>query len=153
MLSSALRRTLGTKLTRGIPRAPLAFRAFSVSGPRSGELSKDFFGTGAKPGTVPTDIEHATGLERHELLAALEGKEFFDMKPLELTHLGTKSDPILVKSVDPIRYVACSGYPTDSHEIVWLTVDKSHELDRCPECGQVFKLNFVGTEAHGHGHH
>ncbi|CAG8606900.1 14958_t:CDS:2, partial [Acaulospora colombiana] len=117
------------------------------------KLSKDFFGPGAKPGTIPTDVEQATGLERLELLAAMEGKEFFEMKPLHITRKGTKDDPVLVKSVDPIRYVGCSGYPTDSHELLWITVDKSHGIDRCPECGQVFKLNFVGKEDHGHGHH
>ncbi|CAG8505396.1 3026_t:CDS:2, partial [Racocetra fulgida] len=152
MFSTALR-TFGAVVTRNatrqIPRVP-AVRAFSVIGPCFGDVGPNFFGSGAKPGTVPTDAEQATGLERLELLAALEGKELFEMKPLSITKYGTKKDPIMVKSVDPIRYVG--WFPVDSHELLWITVDKSHEFDRCPECGQVFKINFVGTESHGHGH-
>ncbi|CAG8707523.1 6633_t:CDS:2, partial [Cetraspora pellucida] len=152
---STILRTFGTvatkSVTRQIPRVP-AVRAFSVLGPRLGDVGPNFFGPGAKSGTVPTDAEQATGLERLELLAALEGKELFETKPLSIKNYGTKKDPIMVKSVDPIRYVGCTGYPVDSHELLWITVDKSHEVDRCPECGQAFKLNFVGTEGHGHGH-
>jgi len=66
-------------------------------------------GPGAKPGSMPTDLEQATGLERAEILAKIEGQELFDMEPLMLTHVGTKSNPILVKSVDPERYVGCTG--------------------------------------------
>lgn len=66
-------------------------------------------GPGAKPGTIPTDLEQSTGLERMELLAKLEGKELFDMEPLNMTHLGTVKDPIVVKSHDPIRFVGCTG--------------------------------------------
>ena len=66
-------------------------------------------GPGAQPGTIPTDIEQATGLERLELLAKLEGKELFDMEPLNMTHLGTKENPIVVKSMDNNRFVGCTG--------------------------------------------
>ncbi|CAG8472759.1 3149_t:CDS:2 [Scutellospora calospora] len=120
---------------------------------RSKHIDPNFFGPGAKPGHVPTDVDQATGLERAELLAALEGKDLFESKPLQITKLGTKKEPTLVKSVDPIRYVGCTGFPVDSHELLWIVLDKSHEFDRCPECGHVYKMNFVGTEGHGHGHH
>ncbi|RIB05540.1 cytochrome c oxidase [Gigaspora rosea] len=117
------------------------------------DVGPNFFGPGAKPGAVPTDVDQATGLERAELLAALEGKELFELKPLKITKYGTKKDPIRVKSVDPVRYVGCSGFPVDSHELLWLVLDKNHEFDRCPECGQVFKMNYIGTDSgHGHGH-
>jgi hypothetical protein len=72
-------------------------------------LSSNFFGPGAKPGTVPEDLDHATGIERAELLAKLEGKELFDLSPLKITAFGTKSEPVMVKSEDPIRYVGCTG--------------------------------------------
>ncbi|KNE72877.1 hypothetical protein AMAG_20594 [Allomyces macrogynus ATCC 38327] len=62
--------------------------------------SEPFVGPGAKPGTVPTELDQATGLERHEYLSELEGRDAFDMKPLEMTHLGTVTNPIVVKSVD-----------------------------------------------------
>ncbi|PHZ16519.1 cytochrome c oxidase, partial [Rhizopus microsporus ATCC 52813] len=108
-------------------------------------------GPGAKPGTIPTDIEQSTGLERMELLAKLEGKELFDMEPLNMTHLGTVKNPIVVKSHDPIRFVGCTGFPAESHETIWINLDKSHEHDRCPECGSVYVMDFVGSEdAHHH---
>jgi cytochrome c oxidase subunit 5b len=66
-------------------------------------------GPGGKAGEIPTDLEQATGLERLELLAKLEGKEFFDMEPLSATHLGTTKNPVIVKSHDPIRFVGCTG--------------------------------------------
>jgi len=158
MLSSALRRTVGsvrTIVTRGVIRQPQSstVRAFSVLGPRFGELSNNFFGPGAKPGTVADDIDQATGIERAELLSKLEGKELFDLSPLKVTAMGTKKDPVMVKSVDPVRYVGCTGFPIDTHDTIWLGVDKHHEFDRCPECGQVFKLDFIGSENEGHGHH
>lgn len=79
----------------------------------AGAVSKDTvetnIGPGAAPGEVPTDLQQATGLERQELLAKLKGKELFDMEPLNMTHLGTKENPIVVKSYDNIRFVGCTG--------------------------------------------
>ncbi|KAI8137244.1 cytochrome c oxidase subunit VB-domain-containing protein [Fennellomyces sp. T-0311] len=141
--------------------APLAARStirpFSVMGARfsgavSAETTENQLGPGAAPGTVPTDLEQATGLERLELLAKLEGKELFDMEPLNMTHLGTVKNPIVVKSHDAIRFVGCTGYPAESHDTIWLSLDKSHEHDRCPECGSVYKMDFVGSEHDGHHH-
>lgn len=66
-------------------------------------------GPGGKAGEVPTDLDQATGLEREELLAKLEGRELFDMEPLNMTHLGTPSNPIVVQSHDAIRFVGCTG--------------------------------------------
>jgi len=159
MLSSAFRRTIVSVRTistgRNVIRQPQpsTARAFSAFGPRFGELSNNFFGSGAKPGTVADDIEHATGIERAELLAKLEGRDLYDLSALKITAFGTKKDPVMVQSEDPKRYVGCTGFPVDSHETTWLTVDKNHEFDRCPECGQVFKLNFTGSENESHGHH
>ncbi|CEG63544.1 hypothetical protein G6F70_006551 [Rhizopus microsporus] len=139
--------------------APLAARTsvrpFSVLGARlSGAVGHNVesnLGPGAKPGTIPTDLEQSTGLERMELLAKLEGKELFDMEPLNMTHLGTVKNPIVVKSHDPIRFVGCTGFPAESHETIWINLDKSHEHDRCPECGSVYVMDFVGSEdAHHH---
>lgn len=43
----------------------------------------DLLAPGAAPGTVPTDLEQATGLERLEILGKMQGIDVFDMKPLE----------------------------------------------------------------------
>ena len=53
----------------------------------------DLVGPGAPDGTVPTDLEQSTGLERLELLGKLEGKDIFDMKPLDSSRKGTHSTP------------------------------------------------------------
>ncbi|KAI4251712.1 MAG: hypothetical protein LQ352_004684, partial [Teloschistes flavicans] len=48
---------------------------------------KDLVGPGAEPGTVPTDLEQATGLERLEILGKMQGIDIFDMKPLDASRL------------------------------------------------------------------
>jgi cytochrome c oxidase subunit 5b len=49
----------------------------------------DLYGPGAQPGTVPTDAEQATGLERLEVLGKMQGIDIFDMRPLDASRLGT----------------------------------------------------------------
>ena len=46
---------------------------------------------GAAPGTVPTDLEQATGLERLEILGKMQGIDIFDMRPLPSDRVGTWS--------------------------------------------------------------
>lgn len=50
---------------------------------------EDLIGPGAAPGTVPTDLEQSTGLERLEILGKMEGVDVFDMRPLDASRLGT----------------------------------------------------------------
>ncbi|CDK27341.1 unnamed protein product [Kuraishia capsulata CBS 1993] len=111
----------------------------------------DLVGPGAQPGTVPTDLEQATGLERFELLGKLEGVEVFDNIPLDSSRTGTMADPIVVDSYDDYRYVGCTGAPADTHEIQWLK-PTTEKVARCWECGSVYKLNYLGTPG-GHHHH
>jgi hypothetical protein len=49
----------------------------------------DLLPPGAQPGTVPTDAEQATGLERLEVLGKMQGIDIFDMRPLDASRLGT----------------------------------------------------------------
>lgn len=42
------------------------------------------------------------------------------------------------------------GFPVESHDVIWINLDKSHEHDRCPECGSVFAMDFVGSEEDHH---
>lgn len=49
---------------------------------------EDLLPPGAPPGTVPTDLEQATGLERLELLGKMEGIDVFDMRPLDSSRKG-----------------------------------------------------------------
>lgn len=59
--------------------------------PTEVKTEEDLLGPGAKPGTVPTDVEQATGLERLEILGKMEGVDIFDMRPLDASRLGMPS--------------------------------------------------------------
>uniref|UniRef100_A0A0B7JVW2 Cytochrome c oxidase subunit 4, mitochondrial n=1 Tax=Bionectria ochroleuca TaxID=29856 RepID=A0A0B7JVW2_BIOOC len=113
----------------------------------------DLYGPGAQPGTVPTDLEQATGLERLEILGKMEGVDVFDMTPLDASRLGTLQDPITVRSAGEEQFAGCTGFPVDSHTTLWLRLTKDRPLERCPECGSVYKMDYVGAEHDDHHHH
>lgn len=35
----------------------------------------------------------------------------------------------------PERHVGCTGFPADSHDTIWMTVNNKLKNHRCPECG------------------
>ncbi|KAA8913417.1 cytochrome c oxidase polypeptide IV [Sphaerosporella brunnea] len=164
--SRALTFSVRRAATTVVPR--VAARPLSVSAFRAQDAPKvpekkfkafheirseeDLFGPGAAPGTVPTDLEQATGLERFEILGKMEGIDVFDMKPLDASRKGTLEDPIVVPSFGEERYLGCTGYPADSHVVIWLTVSKDRPIERCPECGGVYKMDYVGPEHAEHDH-
>ncbi|KKY19474.1 putative cytochrome c oxidase polypeptide iv [Diplodia seriata] len=115
----------------------------------------DLLPPGAAPGTVPTDIEQATGLERLEILGKIQGVDIFDMKPLDSSRKGTLNDPIMVRSFGDEQYAGCTGVPADSHVVQWLTMSRDRPIERCPECGNVLKMEYVGPtdDGHHHDHH
>ncbi|GKT96040.1 cytochrome C oxidase subunit VB [Colletotrichum tofieldiae] len=140
------------------------------------QVEEDLTGPGAKPGTVPTDLEQSTGLERLEILGKMEGVDVFDMRPLDASRKGTIENPIPVRSAGEEQYLGCTGVPVDSHVTIWLTVRAFPEpaqsvedyrdltkhltdLPRpphraLPECGSVYKMEYVGpTDDHHHDHH
>ncbi|KAG9239022.1 cytochrome c oxidase subunit VB [Amylocarpus encephaloides] len=116
----------------------------------------DLLPPGAAVGTVPSDLEQATGLERLEILGKMQGVDVFDMKPLDSSRRGTMDNPIMVKSFGDEQYAGCTGSPADSHVTIWLTTSRERPIERCPECGSVYKMDYVGpTEdphAHDHAH-
>ena len=77
-----------------------AIRTFKTT-PRSssGAPVPQLFGSGAKPGEVPTDESQSTGLERFQLLGEMEGVSAFDMEPLDSSRVGTLQNPIKVVSL------------------------------------------------------
>ncbi|KAK5721330.1 Cytochrome c oxidase subunit 4 [Elasticomyces elasticus] len=83
---------------------------------------EDLVPPGAKPGTIPTDVDQATGLERLELIGKMQGIDIFDMRPLDASRKGTVKDPIVVKGAGDEQYAGCTGFPADSHQVNWLTV-------------------------------
>jgi len=113
----------------------------------------DLLPPGAKVGTVPRDIEHATGLERLEILGKMQGIDIFDMKPLDASRVGTLEDPIVVNSAGDEQYVGCTGCPADSHNVIWLTLSREEPVSRCMECGSAYKMQYIGPEDDGHAHH
>ncbi|KAK0609760.1 cytochrome c oxidase subunit VB-domain-containing protein [Bombardia bombarda] len=113
----------------------------------------DLVGPGAAPGTVPTDLEQSTGMERLEILGKMEGVDIFDMRPLDSSRLGTLDNPIVVRSAGDEQYNGCTGVPADSHEVIWLTTSRERPIERCPECGSVYKMEYIGPQDHGHDDH
>ena len=111
---------------------------------------EDLLPPGAEPGTVPTDLEQATGLERLEILGKMQGIDIFDMRPLPSDRVGgfvqadsdtlvlwnpdphgdrlmarnagTFKDPIVVKSAGDELQCGCTGCPADSHGVRWVVV-------------------------------
>ncbi|KAJ7639867.1 cytochrome c oxidase subunit VB-domain-containing protein [Mycena polygramma] len=123
-------------------------RAFSTTLRASsdhGAKPPSIFGPGGK------DFEQATGLERFEMLGEMEGIDVFDETPLDSSRVGTKKDPIMVLSYDPVRTVGCTGSPADSHDIIWINVPKDRQRF-CTECGSVYALDYQGVEAETHHH-
>ncbi|KAK4098929.1 cytochrome c oxidase subunit VB [Parathielavia hyrcaniae] len=147
-VAPALRRSIATTAVRrnAVPDQP---KIKTLSEIKSDE---DLFGPGAKPGTVPTDLEQATGLERLEIIGKMEGVDIFDMRPLDASRLGTLANPIMVRSAGEEQYAGCTGYPADSHNVIWLTMTRERPIERCPECGSVYKMEYVGPQDDGHGH-
>ncbi|KAI9801877.1 MAG: Cytochrome c oxidase subunit 4 [Piccolia ochrophora] len=113
----------------------------------------DLIAPGAEPGTVPTDLEHATGLERLEILGKMQGIDIFDMKPLDASRKGTLDNPIVVKSFGDEQYAGCTGYPADSHVTLWLAMSRDRPIERCAECGNVLKMEYIGPPDDPHEHH
>ncbi|KAG8782524.1 Cytochrome c oxidase subunit 4 [Serendipita sp. 401] len=144
----------------------------SSSQVRSSAPTPAIFGEGAKAGEVPSDLQQATGLERLQLLGQMEGIDVFNTGPLLMTKKGTVEDPTIVHAYSEERIVGCTGWPVESHDIIWISTNNHKEHHRCPECGNgklsfsssfssterlispplVFKMEFLG-EAGGHGHH
>ena len=116
------------------------------------KTEQDLLPPGAAPGEVATDYNQATGLERLEILGKIEGIDIFDMKPLDASRRGTLDNPIVIQSFGKERYLGCTGCPADSHNTIWLTVSKDRPIERCPECGGVYKMEYVGAEEEHHGH-
>jgi len=54
---------------------------------------KDLLAPGGKEGTIPTDLEQSTGLERLEILGKMQGVDIFDMRPLDASRKGAYHFP------------------------------------------------------------
>ncbi|PKA49051.1 Cytochrome c oxidase subunit 5b-2, mitochondrial [Apostasia shenzhenica] len=117
----------------------------------------------ADPGNAPPPTKKraedvmpiATGLEREELEAELEGRKRFDMDP-PVGPFGTKEAPAVIKSIYDQRIVGCpGGEGEDEHDVVWFHLEKGKPHE-CPVCSQYFVLEVEGPGGpppeDGHGH-
>ncbi|KAD2393935.1 hypothetical protein E3N88_40912 [Mikania micrantha] len=85
----------------------------------------------------------ATGHEREELEAELQGRDILDINFPE-GPFGTKEAPAVVKSYYDQRIVGCPGAEgEDEHDVVWFWLKKG-EPHECPVCSQYFVLEVVG---------
>ncbi|KAF2644417.1 cytochrome c oxidase-like protein polypeptide IV [Massarina eburnea CBS 473.64] len=151
--TSIVRRDASEKPTSGQPKSLLeGYKKIDEI-----ETEADLLPPGAQPGTVPTDLEQATGLERLEILGKMQGIDIFDMRPLDASRVGTLEDPIVVNAAGNEQYVGCTGCPVDSHNVLWITLTREEPVSRCMECGSAYKMHYVGPpedpHAHDHGDH
>lgn len=63
------------------------------------KTEEDLIPPGAKPGTIPTDFNQATGLERLELIGKMQGIDIFDMRPLDASRKGTSASCPTLRSL------------------------------------------------------
>ncbi|OIW15837.1 hypothetical protein TanjilG_04372 [Lupinus angustifolius] len=110
--------------------------------------------SGASIKRVEDVVPIATGHEREEIQAQLQGRDI-----LEIDHpegpFGTKEAPAIVKSYYDRRIVGCpGGEGEDEHDVVWFWLEKGKHFE-CPVCTQYFELEVVGPggDPYGHGDH
>lgn len=93
----------------------------------------------------------ATGHEREELEAELEGRNILDIN-YPIGPFGTKEAPAVVKSFYDMRIVGCpGGEGEDEHDVVWFWLEKGKPHE-CSVCGQYFVLEVVGPGGPPGGH-
>ncbi|XP_018512548.1 cytochrome c oxidase subunit 5b-1, mitochondrial isoform X2 [Brassica rapa] len=93
----------------------------------------------------------ATGHEKEELEAELEGRRLLDIDFPE-GPFGTKEAPAVVKSYYDKRIVGCpGGEGEDEHDVVWFWLEKGKSFE-CPVCTQYFELEVVGPGGPPDGH-
>jgi len=85
----------------------------------------------------------ATGLEREEIEAELQGKKRFDMDA-PVGPFGTKEAPAVIQSYYNKRIVGCpGGEGEDEHDVVWFWLEKGKPHE-CAVCTQYFMLDVIG---------
>ncbi|CAN3360455.1 cytochrome c oxidase subunit 4, mitochondrial [Diutina catenulata] len=139
-------RVFARNASQKLMNQPTAEDLAQVTGPDSSLIGK-----GATPGTIPTDKDQATGLERFELLGKAEGIDVFDSENPIDQGSGTPQDPFLVPTYMGYRYVGCQGKAgEEAHKPYWMKVEEGEENARCWQCGNVFKALYLGEPGQQH---
>ncbi|KAE9616134.1 putative cytochrome-c oxidase [Lupinus albus] len=151
LLSSHLK-TLTSSLSP--PRSPSSAAAIATAAPPSlSSLSRRHFSddTSAVKKKVEDVLPIATGHEREEIQAQLEGRDILEINYPE-GPFGTKEEPAVVKSYYDKRIVGCpGGEDEDEHDVVWFWLEKGKPHE-CPVCSQYFVLEVVGPGGPPDGH-
>ncbi|XP_002737212.1 cytochrome c oxidase subunit 5B, mitochondrial-like [Saccoglossus kowalevskii] len=93
--------------------------------------------TMSKPGGIPLNVDHATGMEKLEMDMKEAGLEDpFDLKVKNVVP-GTRESPTLVPSIFEKRMVGCVC-EEEATVVNWMWLEKGG-VQRC-ECGHFFQL-------------
>ncbi|CAD5186561.1 unnamed protein product [Musa acuminata subsp. malaccensis] len=133
--------------------APLRGRALSPfpPSPKPAVFFSSVSGDGSLKKRVEDVMPIATGLEREEIQAELEGKKRFDMDA-PVGPFGTKEAPAVIQSYYDKRIVGCpGGEGEDEHDVVWFWLEKGKPHE-CPVCSQYFVLEVIGEGGPPDGH-
>ncbi|XP_010535130.1 PREDICTED: cytochrome c oxidase subunit 5b-1, mitochondrial-like [Tarenaya hassleriana] len=121
----------------------------------SSSVFRRSFGSESGETSVKKKVEDvmpiATGHEKEELEAELEGRKLLDIDYPE-GPFGTKEAPAVIKSYYDKRIVGCpGGEGEDEHDVVWFWLEKGKPYE-CPVCSQYFELEVVGPGGPPDGH-
>lgn len=127
---------------------------------------KGLISNNATPTNLSTPIEQVIGKERLDMLGTYTKTNPFLQDPITgVEKYGTFDEPIEVPSYVGRRLVGCTGFPVDSHDLMWMWVGPEQFLlddaggnggggggfdfdeyppSRCLECGQAFKIKKLG---------
>ncbi|XP_012452265.1 cytochrome c oxidase subunit 5b-1, mitochondrial isoform X2 [Gossypium raimondii] len=135
--------------------SPLRFKSHVSPFPSAYFLTRRF-STGSAGTAVKKRVEDvmpiATGHEREELQAELEGKKILEDVNNPVGPFGTKESPAVVKSYYNKRIVGCpGGVGEDEHDVVWFWLEKGKPHE-CSVCSQYFVLEVVGPGGPPDGH-
>ncbi|KAJ0238526.1 Cytochrome c oxidase subunit 5b-1 [Hirschfeldia incana] len=144
------RRSIATTIARPVRAA----NGSAISASSSSSVIPRHFSTESEAASkkkVEDVMPIATGHEKEELEAELEGRRLLDIDFPE-GPFGTKEAPAIVKSYYDKRIVGCpGGEGEDEHDVVWFWLEKGKSFE-CPVCTQYFELEVVGPGGPPDGH-
>ncbi|GKV28194.1 hypothetical protein SLEP1_g37277 [Rubroshorea leprosula] len=134
---------------------PLRFKSYIYPSVSVSILSRHFASESADT-SVKMSVEDinpiATGHEREELEAEVQGSKILEDVNNPVGPFGTKEDPAVIKSFYDKRIVGCPGGDgEDEHDVVWFWLEKGKPHE-CPVCSQYFVLEVVGPGGPPDGH-
>ncbi|GLT71698.1 hypothetical protein SLA2020_436970 [Shorea laevis] len=137
------------------PPPPLRFKLY-ISPSTSASLLTRHFSSESADTAVKKRVEEinpiATGHEREELEAELQGRKILEDFNNPVGPFGTKEVPAVIKSFYDKRIVGCPGAEgEDEHDVVWFWLEKGKPHE-CPVCSQHFVLEVVGPGGPPDGH-